>query len=1108
MSKSIYDFNTSSDTGKSLYLLDNTSGSQTSQSLSGFISQIQVSNVSSTLPGVGTDVVLDKLTVITLNAQDTVTTTLLVEQTLTYGNILLISAGAEGADTFTNITTLGDTNLRINNGSDDNNNNYILIGPTNIILSGQSLTVKSDQTRFYDPVLTHGYFVQGLDPTPTGFLSYGLDFPYIPFLGGSTKLGFMGYAKQKDRFVFYNDAFYSSNSQVNRISNTVNSFDLDIIYTNTIRSADDTTTSKILINSLSDMDIIVNNDMLINTTNLNFGTNTGTNKLDNFITYTKLTNLIQSIQGSNTFISETDTSIQSETTNIELRTNTVNSNSYIRFFTDKIQQFSSDNIFIRAGTQSVPVGTFSQDLYMDANNDVIIKALNGSITNTVTSSGNTSILTQSGDNINIDMGVSSLIVSKQSGIIPNSIYPSVGGSETWDLGKATNHYSFMYVDNLGSDIDLNGNIVSNAEIQGSTFSGATIINSNMRNVGIVGSTISSSGIAGSTMINMIMTNSGITGSTMRFNIITDSFISNTAITGSTMRDMVITNSGITGSTMRFNIVTDSFIHNSAITGSTMRDMVITNSGITGSTMRDMVITNSGITGSTMRDMVITNSGITGSTMRDMVITNSGITGSTMRFNILTDSFIHNSAITGSTMRDIVITNSGITGSTLLGVTITGSTIFGTTMTSISITGSTMFDSTIVGGTITGSTISGTTMTSISITGSTMFDSTIVGGTVIGNTMSLISITGSTMFDSTIVGGTVIGNTMSLISITGSTMFDSTIVGGTVIGNTMSLISITGSTMFDSTIVGGTVIGNTMSLISITGSTMFDSTIVGGTVIGNTMSLISITGSTMFDSTIVGGTVIGNTMSLISITGSTMFDSTIVGGTVIGNTMSLISITGSTMFDSTIVGGTVIGNTMSLISITGSTMFDSTIVGGTVIGNTMSLITIIGSTITGSTVTGSTFATSVPITAINNQLILGTLTTITINSPPPAASQTYEIPDTGTGSTFVMSDLSKFSSTNITTNPLGATYNLITPFNVFTGTTGTNAYPFKLPSTTNNTGRFFLVKNQSGLNLNIEVNNTATETINQTGVTLGLSDNNLLIIYCTNANNWESGRMIE
>lgn len=51
----------------------------------------------------------------------------------------------------------------------------------------------------------------------------------------------------------------------------------------------------------------------------------------------------------------------------------------------------------------------------------------------------------------------------------------------------------------------------------------------------------------------------------------------------------------------------------------------------------------------------------------------------------------------------------------------------------------------------------------------------------------------------------------------------------------------------------------------------------------------------------------------------------------------------------------------------------------------------------------TFSSGVDITAVTNQLILGTTNTVTLTSPAPASSATYTIPDVGTTGSFAMTE---------------------------------------------------------------------------------------------------------
>ncbi len=62
----------------------------------------------------------------------------------------------------------------------------------------------------------------------------------------------------------------------------------------------------------------------------------------------------------------------------------------------------------------------------------------------------------------------------------------------------------------------------------------------------------------------------------------------------------------------------------------------------------------------------------------------------------------------------------------------------------------------------------------------------------------------------------------------------------------------------------------------------------------------------------------------------------------------------------------------------------------------------GKIVEGTSSTTPTF-TSETLTATTNQIVLGTTNTVTLNSVAPVASRTYTIPDTGTNSSFVMTD---------------------------------------------------------------------------------------------------------
>jgi len=90
-----------------------------------------------------------------------------------------------------------------------------------------------------------------------------------------------------------------------------------------------------------------------------------------------------------------------------------------------------------------------------------------------------------------------------------------------------------------------------------------------------------------------------------------------------------------------------------------------------------------------------------------------------------------------------------------------------------------------------------------------------------------------------------------------------------------------------------------------------------------------------------------------------------------------------------------------------------------LANSAFVMTDLAQTINGS----KTFSSAVLITPVTNQLVLGTTNTVTINSPAPAASRTYTIPDTLANSSFVMTDLAqtvngaKTFSSAVTINPV-------------------------------------------------------------------------------------------
>jgi hypothetical protein len=391
MSKSIYLKGESC--GKSVYLLDCCDTTSSQESLLSYIANVQSANPSSvSLIGSGGGSTQQTGTFIDI-LSDTITVRLAsVTEQFTYGGgIFTITAPGQGNNQIvTQLSAIGQSSIQITTDNSNVNNqtqNFIRIGDSNVFITGPTLTVKSTDVVFYDPILTHGYFDIINDPAPTSTLAYGFDFPYIPTSGGSVKTGFVGYIKKNDantiknRFVMYNDATVTL-TQVGRSSTSVgpiNEAELDVIYTSVIKSPDDVSISSkdILIASLNDIDINSINDVNI--------------VCKNYTVTAQNTQVIQSTTSSNTIHSNDDTTISSDAGDIDICGNRNinlysytsgggNINAFIRMIGDVLYEFSNGSIFIRAGSITTPglsgLTPTSNDLYLGATNRILIDSTN------------------------------------------------------------------------------------------------------------------------------------------------------------------------------------------------------------------------------------------------------------------------------------------------------------------------------------------------------------------------------------------------------------------------------------------------------------------------------------------------------------------------------------------------------------------------------------------------------------------------------------------------------------------------------------------------------------------------------------------------------------
>jgi hypothetical protein len=379
MSKSVY---LKGDTSKSIYLSDN-NATNASSSLLQYIANIQNSSVQSTT-NISVNAVSSQDTGIFNNLEvDTLLARLAsVTETFSFGGgIFTMSAPSQGTNqVVTILSAVGESSLQITtDNTNGSGNNLIQIGPSNVYITGPKLSVQSDSVTFFDPILTVG--LNSLSTT----LGYGLDFPYIPTAGGTTLTGFMGYIRKtnsstdKNRFVMYNNATITANTITRASSGPVNEIELDVIYTSTIKSPDDIsiTNKDIALMSLDDISInsLQNTDIIS----------------ENFFITTNQANNIESLNSTNTFISNGSTYIDSLTGDIDLCGNRninlytytadgLNTNAFIRSIGNVQYKFSKGSIFMRAGNITTPsIGAItptSGDLYMSASNKIYIDSAN------------------------------------------------------------------------------------------------------------------------------------------------------------------------------------------------------------------------------------------------------------------------------------------------------------------------------------------------------------------------------------------------------------------------------------------------------------------------------------------------------------------------------------------------------------------------------------------------------------------------------------------------------------------------------------------------------------------------------------------------------------
>jgi hypothetical protein len=151
------------------------------------------------------------------------------------------------------------------------NEHYFKIYTSKFRVSGPWTFIESDKVSFASNVITLNYLDRYQVVTPTSSIllvdtkDRGIDFEYT--VEGSTfaanpvmKLGFFGYSRNRDRWVFYKDAKYNGQVELPytnyvRTADTINSFDLDTIYTNRIQNADHT--------GISTMDIYCTDELTL-----------------------------------------------------------------------------------------------------------------------------------------------------------------------------------------------------------------------------------------------------------------------------------------------------------------------------------------------------------------------------------------------------------------------------------------------------------------------------------------------------------------------------------------------------------------------------------------------------------------------------------------------------------------------------------------------------------------------------------------------------------------------------------------------------------------------------------------------------------------------------
>lgn len=385
MSKSIYLKGESG--GKSIYLQDCCNVSTNQDDLLTFIQSVQSTNPSSSST-IGSNTSSQQSSTIVDLLTDTITTRLLsvTEQFTFGGGLFSMTTAVQGTNQIvTQLSAIGQSSLQITTDSSTSagQDNYVRIGDSNVFITGPNLIVKSESVKFYDPILTHGYYDIINDPTPTNTLAYGLDFPYIPTSGGSIKTGFIGYIRKnnssttKNRFVMYNDATVTS-TEVSRASVTQNEIELDVIYTSTIRSPDDT--------SISNKDILISSTDDISMTSVN---TTALTCAQYSLTASNTINLASA--STTTIDSSGILTLSSNIANIDIcgnnninlysyTTSGSNTNAYIKMIGNVVYGFSNGSIYVRAGNITVPsisgLTETSDDLYLGATNKIFLDSAN------------------------------------------------------------------------------------------------------------------------------------------------------------------------------------------------------------------------------------------------------------------------------------------------------------------------------------------------------------------------------------------------------------------------------------------------------------------------------------------------------------------------------------------------------------------------------------------------------------------------------------------------------------------------------------------------------------------------------------------------------------